>query len=106
MAIEITDVNFEEVVLKATVPVMVDFWAVWCGPCKLIEPFVEELYNEYKDVAVIGKLDADRNPNTCVQYGVRNIPTLLFFKDGKLADRQVGAVSKKVLEQKLNALVK
>jgi thioredoxin 1 len=105
MAIEITDANFDEVVLKATVPVMVDFWAVWCGPCKMIAPIVEELNNEYQGRAVIGKLDADNNPNTCVRYGVRNIPTLLFFKNGEVADRHVGVAPKSVLEQKLNALM-
>lgn len=101
MAIEITDANFEEVVMKSDKPVLVDFWAEWCGPCRMVGPIVEELAKEYEGQAVIGKLDVDANSNIPVQFGVRNIPTLLFFKNGQLVDKQVGAVPKSVLADKL-----
>lgn len=101
MAIEITDANFEELVLKSDKPVLVDFWAEWCGPCRMVGPIVEELAKEYDGQAVIGKLDVDANSNIPVQFGVRNIPTLLFFKNGQLVDKQVGAVPKSVLADKL-----
>lgn len=105
MALEITDSNFDEVVRNSDKVVLVDFWAVWCGPCKMIAPVVEELSSEYDGKAVIGKLDVDNNPNVSVEFGVRSIPTLLFFKGGQLVDRQVGVVPKTVLAQKLNALL-
>lgn len=103
MALEITDGNFEEVVLKSSKPVLVDFWAEWCGPCRMVGPVVEELANEYKDKAVIGKLNVDFNPKVATDYGIMSIPALLFFKDGKLVDKQVGAVPKHVLANKLEA---
>jgi thioredoxin 1 len=105
MALELTDQNFDEIVKKPNQVVMVDFWAVWCGPCKMIAPVVEELSSEYDGKAVIGKLDVDNNPNVSVQFGVRSIPTLLFFKGGELVDRQVGVVPKNVLAAKLDALL-
>ncbi len=103
MAVEITDANFEEVVMKSDKPVLVDFWAEWCGPCRMVGPIVEELSNEYSGRAVIGKLDVDSNPNVSMNFGVRNIPTILFFKNGVVVDKQVGAVPKGVLAGKLNA---
>ena len=103
MAIELTDANFDEVVLKSNVPVLVDFWAEWCGPCRMVGPIVEEMAKEYGDKAVIGKLDVDNNPNVSIQFGIRNIPALLFFKNGQVVDKQVGAVPKSVLVGKLNA---
>ena len=103
MAIEITDSNFEEVVLKSDKPVLVDFWAEWCGPCRMVGPVVEELANEYEGKAIIGKLDVDSNPKIATEFGIMSIPALLFFKDGKVVDKQVGAVPKHVLANKLNA---
>ena len=103
-AIEITDSNFEEV-LKSDQPVMVDFWAEWCGPCKMVGPIVEEMAGEYEGKAVIGKVDVDSNPNVSAKFGIRSIPTMLFFKNGEVVDKQVGAVPKGVLAQKLEAQV-
>jgi thioredoxin 1 len=103
MAIELTDSNFEEVVLKSDKPVLVDFWAEWCGPCRMVGPVVEELSKEYDGKAVIGKLDVDNNPKVAMEFGIMSIPALLFFKDGKVVDKQVGAVPKHVLANKLNA---
>jgi thioredoxin 1 len=101
MALEITDSNFEEVVLKSDKPVLIDFWAEWCGPCRMVGPLVEELASEYEGKAVIGKLNVDHNPETAVKYGIRSIPALLYFKNGEIVDRQVGAVPKNTLESKL-----
>ncbi|MEI2758923.1 MAG: thioredoxin [Bacteroidia bacterium] len=103
MAIEITDSNFEEVVMKSSKPVLVDFWAEWCGPCRMVGPIVEELAKEYEGKAVIGKIDVDSNPNVSMQFGVRNIPTLLIFKNGQIVDKQVGAAPKNILAKKLDA---
>jgi len=105
MALELTDANFEENVLKSDKPVLVDFWAVWCGPCRMVGPLVEEIANEYEGKAVVGKVDVDNNPETAAKYGIRNIPTILFMKGGEIVDKQVGAVSKDVLAQKLDAMM-
>lgn len=103
MALELTDANFEQLVLKSDKPVLVDFWAVWCGPCRMVAPIVEELAKDYEGKAVIGKLDVDNNPNVSAQFGIRNIPTLLVFKNGQVVDKQVGAVPKSVLAAKIDA---
>lgn len=101
-AIEITDANFEEII-KSEKPILVDFWAEWCGPCKMIGPIVEEIAGEYDGKAVIGKVDVDSNPAVAAKFGIRSIPTLLFFKNGEIVDKQVGAVPKSVLAQKLES---
>lgn len=101
-AIEITDANFDEVT-NTDKPVLVDFWAEWCGPCKMIGPVVEELATDYEGKAIIGKVDVDTNPNTSAKFGIRSIPTLLVIKNGKIVEKQVGAVPKSVLSQKLDA---
>ena len=105
MAIEVNDANFEEVVLQSDKPVLVDFWAEWCGPCRMVGPLVEELATEYDGKAVIAKMDVDSNPGIPAKFGIRNIPTILFFKGGEVADKQVGAVPKTVLSQKIDALL-
>ena len=105
MALEITDSNFEEIVLKSTKPVLVDFWAEWCGPCRMVWPIVSEIAIEYEKKAVVGKIDVDSNPQISTNYGIRNIPTILFFKDGQVVDKQVGAVPKAVLVAKLEKLI-
>jgi len=101
MALELTDSNFDDIVLKSDKLVIVDFWAIWCGPCRIIGPIVQEIGEEYSDQVIVGKLDVDNNPNVSRKYGIRNIPTLLFFKDGKVVDKQVGSVPKPVLVKKL-----
>lgn len=105
MTIEVTDANFEEVVLQSDKPVLVDFWAEWCGPCRMIGPLVSELSDDYRDRAVIAKMDVDSNPGTAAKFGIRNIPTILFFKGGEIADKQVGAVPKTILASKIDALL-
>ena len=105
MALEFTDANFDELALKSDKPVLVDFWAEWCGPCRMIAPLVEELAAEYEGKAIIGKVDVDNNPGIASKFGIRNIPTILFIKNGEIADKQVGAVPKNVLASKLEALM-
>jgi thioredoxin 1 len=100
--VEITDSNFEEI-LKSDKPVLVDFWAEWCGPCKMIGPLVEELAGDYDGKAVIGKVNVDENPNMSAKFGIRSIPTLLVFKGGEIVDKQIGAVPKQVLADKIDA---
>ena len=101
-ALEITDSNFKELI-DSEKPVLVDFWAEWCGPCKMIGPVVEEIAGEYEEKAVVGKMDVDANSNTPMEFGIRSIPTLMIFKKGELVDKIVGAVPKHVLTQKLEA---
>lgn len=105
MAIELTDFNFEETVVKSGKPALVDFWAEWCGPCRMITPFVKEISVEFEGKAVVGKVDVDSNNGVAVKYGIRNIPTVLFFKNGVVVDKQVGATTKKVLVEKLQKLL-
>jgi len=102
MALEITDANFEELVLKSDKPVLVDFWAEWCGPCRMVGPVVEEIAKEYDGKAVVGKVNVDNNPGISMKYGIRNIPALLYFKGGEIVDKQIGAVPKSVLAGKLD----
>ena len=104
MALEITDGNIKEIINSGK-PVVIDFWAEWCGPCRMVGPVVEELAKEYEGKVVIGKMDVDENVDTPNEYGIRNIPTILFFKDGQLVDKQVGAAQKAVLSAKVQALL-
>ena len=104
--IEITDGNFDSVVLQSKKTALVDFSAEWCGPCKVMTPLVNLLAAQFKDIAVVGKLDVDSNPETTARYGVRNMPTFLIFKNGEVADRVIGAVPLSVLEQKVQAALK
>ena len=104
-AVAVSDANFDEMILKSDKPALVDFWAVWCGPCRIIAPHVEALTGEYAGRAVVAKLDVDNSRNTAIKYGIQSIPTLLFFKGGKVVDRVIGAVDKKVIADKLAALV-
>lgn len=99
--IEITDANFQQEVLSSDKPVLVDFWAVWCGPCKMIAPVVEELAREYDGKLKVGKLDVDKNPEVSMQLGIRSIPTLMVFKNGKVVEQIIGAVSKPNLVEKI-----
>ncbi len=101
-ALEITDSNFNDIVSKNKT-VLVDFWAEWCGPCRMIAPMIEELAGEYDGKAVVGKLDIDNNQESSIKFGVRSIPTLLIFKDGELADRHVGAVPKETLSKSIDS---
>ena len=105
MALELNDTNFEELVLKAAKPVLVDFWAEWCGPCKIIGPIVNEIAEDYKDKAIVGKVDVDSNQSIVDKYGIRNIPTVLFFKDGMVADKLVGAAPKANFVSRLERLL-
>ncbi len=101
-----TDGNFKDEVLKSDIPVLVDFWAAWCGPCRAIGPIVEELAREYSKRLKIGKVDVDENPRTASHYGIMSIPTLMFFKDGKVAEQVVGALTKSELKLKIEENLK
>ena len=103
MALELNDSIFEEKVLKSDKPVLVDFWAEWCGPCRMVGPIIDELNKDFEGKAVIGKIDVDANQEFAAKYGVRNIPTVLLFKDGELVSRQVGVAPKKTYEDAINA---
>ncbi|MEE3144910.1 MAG: thioredoxin [Bacteroidota bacterium] len=105
MALEITDSNFDELVLQSDKPVVVDFWAEWCGPCKMIGPIIDEMSKDYEGKALIGKVNVDQNANVSAQFGVRSIPTVLFIKNGEVVDKSVGAVPKATLDSKLEALL-
>ncbi|WP_152287669.1 thioredoxin [Flavicella marina] len=105
MALEITDATFEEVVLKASQPVLVDFWATWCGPCRMVGPIIEEISNDYDGKAVVGKVDVDNNQEFAAKYGVRNIPTVLLFKNGEVVDKQVGVAPKATYAAKIDAVL-
>lgn len=105
MALAINDSNFKELVLDSSLPVLIDFWAEWCGPCRVIAPFIDELSKEYEGKVVVGKINVDESNDVPLQYGIRNIPTLLFFKNGELTDKMVGAASKSAIEDKLKAIL-
>ena len=105
MALEITDANFEELVLKSDKPVLVDFWAAWCGPCRMVGPVIEEISNEYSDKAVVGKVDIDSNQEYAAKYGVRNIPTVLVFIKGEIVTRQVGVAPKNTYTEAIDSLL-
>ena len=105
MALEVNDTNFDEIVLKSDKPVVVDFWAEWCGPCRVIAPFIDEIAKEFEGKALVVKCDVDDSPGVSIKLGIRNIPTVMFFKDGKVADKQVGAVPKANFVNKLTALL-
>ena len=103
MPLEITDATFEEVVLNSDKPVVVDFWAAWCGPCRMVGPIIDELATEYEGKAVVGKVDVDNHQQFAAKYGVRNIPTVLVFKGGEIVNRQVGVAPKNVYAEAIDA---
>ena len=105
MALEITDSNFEELVLKSDKPVMVDFWAAWCGPRRMVGPIIDEISNDYDGKAIVGKLDVDANQDYAAKFGVRNIPTVLLFDKGELVGRQVGVAPKKAYSEAIDAVL-
>lgn len=105
MALEITDATFEETVLKSDKPVMVDFWAAWCGPCRMVGPIIDEISKEYDGKAVVGKVDVDANQEFAAKYGVRNIPTVLVFQNGEVVGRQVGVAPKKSYTEAIDSLL-
>lgn len=104
MALEITDSNYKEILAEGK-PVVIDFWAPWCGPCKMVGPIIDELATEYEGKAIIGKCDVDDNDDVASVFGIRNIPTVLFFKDGQLVDKQVGSAPKGIYAAKIDALL-
>ncbi|TWP26726.1 thioredoxin [Apibacter muscae] len=106
MALEINDQTFKNEVIDSNEPVLVDFWAEWCGPCRSLSPVIDELSEEFKGKLKVVKVDIDANQNTPVEYGIRNIPTLLFFKDGQLVDKVVGAQPKEALVEKIQSIIK
>jgi thioredoxin len=99
--VEVTDANFDEEVLKSDIPVLVDYWAVWCAPCRLIAPLVEEIAEEKEGVVKVAKMDVDSNPGVATKFGIRSIPTLMIFKNGEVVDQLIGAVPKSMIEEKL-----
>ena len=103
MALEITDQSFQEMVLNSDKPVLVDFWAVWCGPCRTLGPIIEEVAADFEGKAIVGKVDVDNNQDISMQYGIRNIPTVLIFKNGEVVDKLVGVAPKEVIAEKLSA---
>ena len=105
MALEINDANFEELVLKSDKPVLVDFWAEWCGPCRMVGPIVNELADDYAGKLVVGKVDVDSNPGISSKFGIRNIPTILFFKGGVVVEKHVGAAPKSTLSAKVDSIL-
>ena len=105
MALEITSNNFEELVLKNDKPVLIDFWAEWCGPCRMVAPVIDELSNDYEGKAIVGKVNVDNEQEISSRFGIRNIPTILFFKNGEVVDKNVGLSPKKDLAQKLDSLI-
>jgi thioredoxin 1 len=105
MALEINDANFEELVLQSGLPVLVDFWAEWCGPCRMVGPIVNELADDYAGRLIVGKVDVDSNPGIASKFGIRNIPTILFFKDGVVVDKHVGASPKSTLASKVEGIL-
>ena len=104
MALEITDSNFQEILAEGK-PVVMDFWAPWCGPCKVVGPIIDELATEYEGKVIIGKCDVDENGDVAAEYGIRNIPTVLFFKNGELVDKQVGSAPKSAYVAKIEAIL-
>lgn len=104
MALEVTDATLEEV-LNSGKPVVLDFWAEWCGPCRMVGPIIDELAEEYEGKVIIGKVDTENNDETTSKFGIRNIPTILFFKDGEIVDKQVGAAQKTALKEKIENLL-
>ena len=104
MALEITDSNFQEILAEGK-PVVMDFWAPWCGPCKMVGPIIDELATEYEGKVIIGKYDVDENGDVAAEYGIRNIPTVLFFKNGELVDKQVGSAPKSAYVAKIEAIL-
>ena len=105
MAVEITDQSFNETVLNSDKPVLVDFWAAWCGPCRMLGPIIEEVAADFEGKALVGKVDVDNNQQISVDYGIRNIPTVLIFKNGEVVDKIVGVAPKEVIAEKLNAFL-
>ncbi len=105
MALEITDATFDKVVLKSDKPVLVDFWAAWCGPCRMVGPIIEQISDEYDGKAIVGKVDVDANQEFAAKYGVRNIPTVLVFQNGEVVGRQVGVSPKNVYAEALDSLL-
>ena len=105
MTIEVTDANFQDLVINSNQPAVVDFWAEWCGPCRMLTPIIKDLSEVYDGRVVVGKVDVDANPKISMDFGIRNIPTILFFKGGQVVDKQVGVVPKGVLVQKVENLL-